>query len=407
MILAIVLVAFLLSLLLCAGESYYERCLPRKMGKFAIALGALLLFSLSAFAQTYGRWDLQATTTQAQGGNLLPVYAIPGASVSFYSCTSNTAASCTVPAVTYNGYGSACPSSAQVNPQGSLACTGQADIAGNFGAWFLPGTYAYSITAAGTSYGLNLFSVGVGGGTTGLTSINGATGPAITLACGAGLTCNTTGNTITISATGNFTITSFTGGSTVELGTSIVNPVFTAAYSFTPASASITNTAGIGSPLVLSSPFTTGTVGGTFSYTTPTTVTFTLSAIQGTTQTATQAINWQPAIFGGVGAAGATSTVTASGTTAVLSTGDALPRVQLGAETVGEIFGPYSPSSQNIYLLLTGGSHTFIDANTGFPFAFNAPTTVTFVNAHGASVTMYLYQSTNPLFGTYKPKVTS
>jgi hypothetical protein len=54
-----------------------------------------------------------------------------------------------------------------------------------------------------------------------------------------------------------------------------------------------------------------------------------------------------------------------------------------------------------------GGSHTFIDAGTGFPFAFNPPITVTFVNEFGVTVTMYLYQSTNPLYGTYTPKVAS
>jgi hypothetical protein len=58
-------------------------------------------------------------------------------------------------------------------------------------------------------------------------------------------------------------------------------------------------------------------------------------------------------------------------------------------------------------LLLTGGSHTFVDNNTGFPFAFNAPTSVSFVNAQGVTVSMFLYQSTNALFGNYAPKVVS
>ena len=116
---------------------------------------------------------------------------------------------------------------------------------------------------------------------------------------------------------------------------------------------------------------------------------------------------WQPAIFGGVGSSGATSSVTASGTTAVLSTGDVLARMQLGAEGVGQTFGPFHPSGQVIYLLLTGGSHTFIDAGTGFPFAFNSPIAVSFVNAQGVTVSMFLYSSTNPLFGSFSPKVAS
>jgi hypothetical protein len=123
--------------------------------------------------------------------------------------------------------------------------------------------------------------------------------------------------------------------------------------------------------------------------------------------TAAQNINWEWAIFGGVGTAGATSSVTAAGTTAVLSNGNVLPRLQLGVETVGETFGPFNPSGQVIYLLLTGGSHTFIDAGTGFPFAFNAPITVGFVNVNAVTVPLYLYQSTNALYGTYTPKVSS
>lgn len=370
-----------------------------------LALIAILLSSLSAFGQN-GRWDHQASTVQAQGGNLLPVYAIPGASISFYSCTSNLASSCTTPAVTYNGAGTACPSTAQVNPQGSLACSSTADSAGNFGAWFSSGAYAYTVTANGTSYGPYLFSVG-GGSSSGLTSINGATGPAITIACGSGLLCVTSGNTITLTPTGVFNITSFTGGSTVELGTSITNPAFAATYTITPSSASITNTENIDSPLVLSSPYTSGTVIGTFVHSAVTTTTFTLTATQGTTQSAQQTISWQPAIFGGVGTAGATSSVTASGTTAVLSNGAVLARSQLGAETVGQTFGPYTPSGQVVYLLLTGSTHTFVDANTGFPFAFNAPLTVSFTNSKGVVVTMYLYASTNALTGNFAPKVAS
>ena len=366
----------------------------------------LALLPVASFGQN-GRWDRQASTVQAQGGNLLPIFAIPGANVSFYSCTSNVASSCTIPAVTYNGAGAACPSTAQVNPQGSLACTGQADSAGNFGAWFGSGAYAYTLTAYGTSYGPYMFSVGGGSGTSGITSINGAIGPAMTIACGSGLTCVTSGNTITITPIGTFNITSFTGGKTVELGTVVTNPTFNATYTITPASASITNTESIGSPLVLSSPFTTGTVSGTFVHTATTTTTFTLTATQGTTQSAQQTIAWQPAIFGGPGTGGATSSVTASGTTAVLSTGSVLPRVQLGAETVGQTFGPYTASSQVIYLLLMGSSHTFIDANTGFPFAFNAPVAVSFTNAQGTVVTMYLSSSTNVLTGSFAPKVAS
>lgn len=201
-----------------------------------------------------------------------------------------------------------------------------------------------------------------------------------------------------------FSITSFSGGSNVEIGSSVTNPAFTASYSATPTSAQITNTDGIGSPTVLTTPFTSGTVTGTFTKTSAASTTFTLSATASTTKTATQAINWLPRTFGGVGATGATSSVTATGTTAVLSTGDVLASAGLNNQTN---YGPYSPSVQKIYILMVGGSHTFKDPNTGFSFAFNAPTAVSFVNANGTTVAMFLYESTNTLSGTFTVQVAS
>jgi len=205
-----------------------------------------------------------------------------------------------------------------------------------------------------------------------------------------------------------FSITSFTGcNGTVELGFHVVNPSCSATYSATPSSANLTNTDGISSPTNLTAPFTSGTISGNFSHSTITTTTITLTAVGTSTQTASQNYQWQPRIFGGLGASGATSTVTASGTTAILSTSDVINSIQLGAENVGQTFGPFAPSGQCIYLLLIGGSHTFVDANTGFPFAFNTPTAVSFTNANGVVVSMFLYQSTNVLTGSFAPKVTS
>lgn len=230
----------------------------------------------------------------------------------------------------------------------------------------------------------------------------------LTLNPGPGIFFTLTGTTLTISTTPTFAITAFTGGSVIELGASVSNPTFMAAYSNTPGSAQITNTDGISSPTNLTTPFTAATITGTFAHTAITTTTFTLSATEGSvTETATQTIVWEPAIFGGSGAAGATSAVTASGTTAVLSTSDVLARAQLGAESVGTSFGPYTVSGSSIYLLLMGSAHTFIDANTGLTLPMNAPLTVTFVNVHGVAVTMYLYETVYNVYGTLKPQVTS
>jgi hypothetical protein len=200
-----------------------------------------------------------------------------------------------------------------------------------------------------------------------------------------------------------FTINTFSGGSAspVEVGATVTNPPFTASYSSTPTSASITNTDSIGSPLVLTTPFTSGTVVGAFHHTTAGAATFTLTAVGPVTKTATAAVNWEPRTFSGVGAAGATATVTASTTTAVLSTGAILASAGLSNSQVGLTYGPFAPSAQKVYLLLIGGSHTFKDASTGFAFAFNAPTAVSFVNVNGATIAMFLYESTNTLSGTY------
>lgn len=208
---------------------------------------------------------------------------------------------------------------------------------------------------------------------------------------------------------GSFAILSFTGiAASLELGAALVNPTWAATYSELPASANITNTDGINSPLVLTTPFASGAITGTFTKTTAASTTFTLSATQGSTQTAMQVVNWNPRIFGGVGASGGATGATASGTTAVL-VGDTgtLPSAQLGAETVGTTFVYTGLTGQYVYMLLTGGSHTFVDANNGFPFAVNSPTHITFVNQYGVSVSMYIYQSINPLTGSFSPRVAS
>ena len=366
-----------------------------------IALFLALLPTL-AFGQNV-RWDLPITTTQAQGGNLLPVYAVPGALVSFFNEPSGTLAN------TFNSATATtpCPTGSQVVLNGSAACVSSADPFGNMGSWFLPGQYMATITARGTSYNYVFTIAGSGGAGTGVTSIT----------PGSGLTCTPLSGTsctgaVTISISASLTITSFSGCSgTVELGKNIINPSYAATYSTTPASANITNTDGIASPTALSFPFTSGTVSGTFTHNSVSTTTFTLTAMGSSTQTASCTDTWQPSIFGGVGTGGA-SGATASGTTAVLTgaTGT-LPRIQLGAETVGQSLGSYQPSGQNIYVLLIGGSHTFTDACTGFPLPFNSPTSISFVNAQGATVAMNLYQSTNSLTYTggcaFTPKVAS
>lgn len=208
-----------------------------------------------------------------------------------------------------------------------------------------------------------------------------------------------------------FTINSFVGGSTVEIGATVNNPTFSASYSSTPMSANITNSALINSPFYLPSPYTggvpNGTISGAFTEGTQASITFTLTAVgpQFSNKQATQSITFLPRSFGGVGTAGATS-ATASGTNAVLNgSAGTLASLGLFSTDVGQTFGPFSPSGQAIYLLLTGGSHTF--TSNGFPFPFTvAP--LSFTNQFGSVVSMYLYtSSTTLLTGTYSITVVS
>lgn len=189
-----------------------------------------------------------------------------------------------------------------------------------------------------------------------------------------------------------FSITSFTGGSTVETGATVTNPTFSASYSSLPTSAQITNSDGIDSPLVLTTPFTSGTVTGAFTHSSPANVTFTLTAVGPTTKTATQTIAFQDRGFGGIGTAGATS-ATAGVNTAILNGGaGTLSDSFLAANFVGTSFGPFSPVSQVIYILLPAGAHTFKDQN-GFGFPMTAVATFGFVNQEGATVSMTLWAS--------------
>jgi hypothetical protein len=113
-------------------------------------------------------------------------------------------------------------------------------------------------------------------------------------------------------------------------------------------------------------------------------------------------------IFGGVGQPGAGASVVAVEGNAVLTTGDTLSSIGDAAESVGDTFGPFVPSNQAIYLLLMAGDHTFVDANTGFPFVFNAPLAVSFLPTGAINpVAMFLYASTHALWGSFRPMIAS
>lgn len=135
-----------------------------------ILLAFLILFSLPAAAQL-SRYDYSALTVTGTG-QFVPVLAIPGAGIKFYTCSSALASSCNTLLTTYTSItgGTACSTATQVVLLTTTTCVSTADSQGNFGIWVLSsGTfgYAYTITVRGTPtpFGPYQFTVGGGAGT--------------------------------------------------------------------------------------------------------------------------------------------------------------------------------------------------------------------------------------------------
>jgi hypothetical protein len=200
-----------------------------------------------------------------------------------------------------------------------------------------------------------------------------------------------------------FSIGSFSvSGGVVEVGATITNPTVAASYSSLPASASVTNTDGHDSPLALTTPFTAGTVTGAFEHSAPATVTFTLTAVStgGVTKTATATEQWLFRSFAGLGTAGATA-ATASGSSAVLNdSAGTIASAGLFSSIIGQTFN-LSPSGNNVYIVSPTAVSVWRDVNTGLPFAMNAGIPFSFTNQNGVVSTYFLYQSTNPLTGSF------
>ena len=200
-----------------------------------------------------------------------------------------------------------------------------------------------------------------------------------------------------------FSIGSFSvSGGVIEVGATITNPTVAASYSSLPASASVTNTDGHDSPLALTTPFAAGTVTGAFEHSAPATVTFTLTAVStgGVTKTATATEQWLFRSFAGLGTAGATA-ATASGSSAVLNdSAGTIASAGLFSSIIGQTFN-LSPSGNNVYIVSPTAVSVWRDVNTGFPFAMNAGISFSFTNQNGVVSTYVVYQSTNPLTGTF------
>jgi len=356
----------------------------------------LLLASLPAFGQAV-RYNGNVYTINAsspQPGALYPVLANTNATVQI--CSYSTSQNCPSLVTTYTNasQSGSCPTTAQLTPSNSGACTASVDAQGGFGAWLAAGNYQYMVTTSYGTFGPYDFTVGGGNSSSGVSMVNGISG-AVLIACGSGLSCSQSGQTINLSIPTVLTITSFTGCSgSLELGQTVSSPTCSIAYSGTPTGATITNTDSVDSPLVLSNPYTSGTIAGSFSHSSVATTAITVTAQPGSV-TAGQNFTWNPRIFDGTGASGGATGATASGTTAVL-VGDTgtLASAQLGAETVGTTF-VFNLTGNYFYMLLVGAGHTF--TVNGFPASLSS-TPVSFVNQYGVTVSMHLYVA--PTFGT-------
>src|SRR5271165_2044408 len=156
----------LVSLVLFTGwivcmEFTHERSFPKgTIGYFIVMLFAL--FCMTANAQN-SRFDYSALTVTGVG-DLVPVLAMPGSKVSFY--TGCTSLPCSTYANVYNTVSSstACPTNAQIVLNSTSSCVSTADGQGNFGGWFLPGQYQYVITAFNNIYGPYSFTIGYNSG---------------------------------------------------------------------------------------------------------------------------------------------------------------------------------------------------------------------------------------------------
>lgn len=158
----IVGIVFLITVFFALAEAYYEHDIPRRTIIFAIVMAIALLCSVGAQAQN-SRYDYFAATTTGSG-NLLPLLVIPGATVNFY--TGCTSLPCSTYANVYNSASGAiaCPITAQIVLNDASACVAVADGEGNFGGWFLPGQYQYTITAFSATYGPYSFTIGYNSG---------------------------------------------------------------------------------------------------------------------------------------------------------------------------------------------------------------------------------------------------
>jgi hypothetical protein len=188
-----------------------------------------------------------------------------------------------------------------------------------------------------------------------------------------------------------FAIASFSGGGTLEIGASVTNPSFTASYtSGPPTSAALTDTEAH-SAVNLVAPFTSAVSPYTFTKTANNaSVTFTLTAIKGTTLTSTVSYAWRPLVYYGVGVDGLNNEAGIEG----LSTSTL-------ASSRSRSFTLAPGSGEHIYYAYPAsyGAATFTVG--GFEGGFDlVSATISVTNTNGVTQDYRLYKSTNANLGS-------
>lgn len=114
-------------------------------------------------------------TSSPQPGGLYPVLANTTATVQI--CTYSTTQTCPALTTTYTNSAQSvsCPTTAQLTPSNSGACTSSVDATGSFGAWLVAGNYQYMVNTTYGTFGPYDISIGGASASSGCTS-SGASG---------------------------------------------------------------------------------------------------------------------------------------------------------------------------------------------------------------------------------------
>ncbi|CAB4127319.1 hypothetical protein UFOVP75_137 [uncultured Caudovirales phage] len=189
-----------------------------------------------------------------------------------------------------------------------------------------------------------------------------------------------------------FAITAFAGTASREIGQSLVTPAFTATYNRTPSTAALTDNAGSASKDVSSTPTSFASLGTFTKSGNNQTVTFTLTASDGTdpSVSANVTTTWLPKVF--FGNAADTSSATSGFITALPSNALASSRARSFTATAG--------TTDHLYYAIPSSYGTPVFTVGGFAGGFSLVGTVSVTNGFSVSQNYDLWKSDSANLGT-------